>query len=100
MRQARDLIRPVLEGAAEPLATTQIAELSGGWQVSVYFALCSLERDGEVVRAGRVGSSARAEVLWRAIGVEIDEAPSSGPADPTSTGIPAADTTSTRWEHR
>lgn len=75
MRRARDLIRPVLEGAAEPLATTQIAELSGGWQVSVYFALCSLERDGEVMRAGRVGSSARAEVLWVSVSVFPEETP-------------------------
>lgn len=65
MRQARDLVRPILDAAAEPLATTQIAELSGGWQVIVYKALCSLERDGAIVRTGRLGPSVRAEVLWR-----------------------------------
>lgn len=63
-RQTRDLIRPVLEAAAEPLATTQICELVGGWQPKVYIALCSLERDGHVQRAGRLGTAARAEVLW------------------------------------
>ena len=65
VRQTRDLIRPVLEAATEPLATTHVCELIGGWQVNVYIALCSLERDGEVERAGRVGSAARAELLWR-----------------------------------
>lgn len=74
-RQTRDLIRPVLEAAAEPLATTQIAELSGGWQVNVYHALRSLERDGEVKRAGRAGTAARAEVLWRRVG---EPAPNQG----------------------
>lgn len=66
-RQNRDLIRPVIEAAAEPLATTQIAELIGGWQVNVYIALRSLERDGEVERAGRIGTSARGELLWRRV---------------------------------
>jgi Mn-dependent DtxR family transcriptional regulator len=64
-RQTRDLIRPVIEAAAEPLATTEISELIGVWQVNVYTALRSLERSGQVERAGRVGSAARAEVLWR-----------------------------------
>lgn len=64
VRQTRDLVLPVVEAAAEPLGTTEIGFLIGGWQTNVYIALCSLERDGKVIRAGRVGGSARGEVLW------------------------------------
>lgn len=64
--QLREAVRAVLLCATAPLATTAVQALLG--QVPghlVYRALVGMERAGEVQRCGRVGTAARAEVLWQ-----------------------------------
>jgi hypothetical protein len=67
---ARQAVLAVLKAACRPMTTTEISarlELIGdrlGPQEPIY-SLNVLERGPEVVRLGRVGTSASAEVIWQ-----------------------------------
>lgn len=68
IEEIRRVVRGILLNASGPMPTTEISAVVGRVPYHlVYRTLVALERAGEVRRAGRVGTSASSEVLWRAV---------------------------------